>query len=225
MSRPASASSYAETGLTTPSRHAERARHDAATVHGILDAALIGHLAYVVDGRPFLLPMLYVRIGSRLYLHSSTGAHPARLVARSGRLSVAFEVTIVDGLVLARSAFSHSANYRSVVAHGDLVLEPDPERKDEVLKAFVDKVVPGRASDARPPTPAELRQTAVLALDLDEVGAKVRTGGPLDEDEDLSFACWAGVVPIERRFGRPDPANTLELPAYLAALEGAPTFT
>jgi hypothetical protein len=220
--------SYAQRPRTTPSRHAERAAYDEATVHDVLDSAVIGHLAYVADERPYLLPMLFVRVGRTVFLHASTGAHPARLTARRGQLAAVFEATIVDGLVLARSAFSHSANYRSVVAHGDLTLVTEPGQKDTVLRALLDKLVPGRVDDARPPEESELRQTAVLALELDEVGAKVRAGGPLDQEQDLERPCWAGVLPIERRFGRPesdgDLGGEVAVPDYLAALVGTRTY-
>ena len=220
---------YTQSPRTTPSRHSERAAYDESTVHGVLDAAFLGHLAYVCDGRPRILPMLFVRVGHSVFLHSSTGAHPARLIARTGALPAAFEATIVDGLVLARSAFSHSANYRSVIAHGELTLVSGPGRKDEVLRALLDKLVPGRASEARPPDEGELRQTAVLELELSDVGAKVRTGDPIDHEQDLDFPCWAGVLPIERHFGSPQPstgsasAADERLPAYLAALVGSAT--
>jgi nitroimidazol reductase NimA-like FMN-containing flavoprotein (pyridoxamine 5'-phosphate oxidase superfamily) len=215
---------YEALKTTTPSRHAERAAFDADVVHGILDEALIGHLAFVADGRPQVLPLLFVRIGGSIYIHGSTGAHPARLVVREGRLEVGFEVTLVDGLVLARSAFSHSANYRSVVAHGELTLVGEVVRKEAVLRALMDKLVPGRADDARSPEEGELRKTAVMELRLAEVGAKVRTGGPLDDERDLGLPVWAGVWPIVTSRGMLEPATNLSahvpLPSYLA--EGGP---
>ena len=170
--------SYAQTARTTPSRHAERAAYDEATVHDVLDSAVIGHLAYVADERPRLLPMLFVRMGHTVFLHASTGAHPARLTARRGGLAAVFETTIVDGLVLARSAFSHSANYRSVVAHGDLSLVTEPERKDEVLRALLDKLVPGRAADARPHRAGgDHRQPGRAAVAPLRLGADARAAG------------------------------------------------
>jgi nitroimidazol reductase NimA-like FMN-containing flavoprotein (pyridoxamine 5'-phosphate oxidase superfamily) len=210
---------YEPTEATTPSRHPERAVHERESVHAILDEALIGHLAFIDDGLPQLLPLLFVRVGDSLYLHGSTGAHFARMVSRRGSLEVCFEATLVDGLVLARSAFSHSANYRCVVAHGQLRLVDDEATKASVLEAMMEKLVAGRSSDARAPLAAELRKTAVLELPLTSVGAKVRTGGPLDDESDLELPVWAGVRPIVTRFGEPEPstdlADGIALPDYL----------
>jgi nitroimidazol reductase NimA-like FMN-containing flavoprotein (pyridoxamine 5'-phosphate oxidase superfamily) len=220
---------YEGSRATTPSRHAERASFDAAVVHPILDEALIGHLAFVDRGLPHILPMLFVRSGGSVYLHASTGAHPARIAARKGSLAVTFEVTLVDALVLARSAFSHSANYRCVVAHGTVSLVGEPERKDAILRALMDKLVPGRADDARSPAPEELRKTAVMELPLIEVGAKVRTGGPLDDEQDLVLPVWAGVQPIVTHRGPVVPSGDLsagiEVPSYLAVAAGDGSLT
>lgn len=210
---------YEPSEATTPSRHKERASSDEGVVNSILDEALIGHLAFVDDGLPQILPLLFVRVDRAVYLHGSTGAHFARNAARRGKLAVTFEVTLIDGLVLARSAFSHSANYRCVVAHGSARIVKDDEQKEAVLIALMDKLVPGRNSDARAPRPDELRKTALLELPLTEVGAKVRTGGPLDDESDLGLAVWAGIRPILSHWGAPVPADNLEptvaLPDYL----------
>jgi nitroimidazol reductase NimA-like FMN-containing flavoprotein (pyridoxamine 5'-phosphate oxidase superfamily) len=210
---------YEATQATTPSRHAERATHDEHMIHSILDEALIGHLAFADDGLPQILPLLFVRVGNSVYLHGSTGAHFARMAARRGPLAVSFEATLVDALVLARSAFSHSANYRCVIAHGMASIVQDPAHKEAVLAALMDKLVPGRNSDARAPRPDELRKTALLELPLTEVGAKVRTGGPLDDESDLGLGVWAGLRPIVSHWGTPVPADDLEptvpLPDYL----------
>lgn len=221
---------YRRTPSTTPSRYPERARYDQETVHSILDECLVGHLGFVADGRPQVLPMLFVREGSSLFLHGSTGAHPARMAARGRGLDVCFEATLVDGLVLARSTFNHSVNYRTVVVHGTAALVSDPSEKRRVLDLLVSKVVPGRAADARPPDDGELRQTAVLELPIVSVSAKVRSGGPKDDERDLSSPCWAGVVPMLSGRGVPVPAADLAeavgLPAYLseavAMAPGAP---
>jgi uncharacterized protein len=211
---------YEQRRETTPSRHPERASFDEALIDAVLDEALVGHLAFVADNLPQVLPLLFVRLGRTLFVHGSTGAHFARMAARQKSLLVSFEVTLVDGLVLARSAFNHSANYRCVIAHGTARLVTDAERKAAVLDALLDKLVPGRRAEVRAPTADELRKTAVLELDLDEVGAKVRTGGPLDAEADLSLPVWAGVWPIERAFGSaqrsPDLAESIPEPAYLA---------
>jgi nitroimidazol reductase NimA-like FMN-containing flavoprotein (pyridoxamine 5'-phosphate oxidase superfamily) len=211
---------YEATKATIPSRHNERANHDESVIHSILDHALIGHLAFVDDGLPQILPLLFVRKDRSVYLHGSTGARFSRLAARRGSLAVSFEVTLVDSLVLARSAFSHSANYRCVVAHGEATIVADPGRKQAVLLALMEKLVPGRNDDARGPRPDELRKTAVLELPLTEVGAKLRTGGPLDDESDLGSGVWAGLRPIVCHWGAPIAAADLEptvaVPAYLA---------
>ncbi len=207
-----------------PSRHPERAAYDAATVHGILDEGLVAHTAFVADGRAHLLPLLYLRRGAQLYLHGSTGGHLFRMAARAGSVPVCVEVTLFDELVLARSYFDHSVNYRSVVVSGDASLLRDEAVKGEVMHDLVEHLVPGRSRHARPPTDEELRQTAVLVLALEEVSAKVRRGDPVDEPEDLDRPCWAGVVPLETTWGRPRPAANcppdIELPDYLQPLTG-----
>lgn len=209
-----------ETTLTTkPSRHSERANWDEDVVHSILDEALLGHLAFVDDGYPQILPLLFVRVGRSIFLHGSTGAHFARMTTRDRSVPVSFEVTLVDGLVLARAAFSHSANYRSVVAHGRATPVGDDEQKEAVLRALMDKLVPGRSADARSPRPDELRQTALMELPLTDVAAKVRSGDPLDASADLGLAVWAGLRPVVAHWGTPVPAQglseALAVPAYL----------
>jgi len=210
---------YSPVDTTRPSRLADRARYDVETIHGIFDEALICHVGFVADDRPQVLPMLFVRVGSTIFLHSSTGGRPARVAARRGGIDVAVEATIVDALVLARSAFHHSANYRAVVAHGTAALVRDKSLKVEVLDALMEKMAPGRGADVRGPNDAELRQTAVLALPLVQVSAKVRTGPPADDAEDLSLGHWAGLWPIREVRGRPEPSPDLmsgiELPAHL----------
>jgi len=212
---------YEPSEATMPSRHKERASVDESTINSILDEALIGHLAFIDDGLPQILPLLFVRMDRSVYLHGSTGARFSRMAARRGPLVVSFEVTLVDALVLARSAFSHSANYRCVIAHGAATVLEDADHKEAALAALMDKLVPGRGSDARSPRPDELRKTAVLELPLTEVGAKVRTGGPLDDESDLGLPIWAGLWPIVSHRGTPVPAEGLEptvtLPGYLRA--------
>lgn len=211
--------SYERTEHNQPSRHGERARYDAETVHAVLDEGLIAHVAFVADERAQVLPMLYVRIGEAVYVHGSTGSQLARMAARRGPVAVALEVTLVDEFVLAKATFSHSANYRSVVAHGPARLVEDATRKSEILAFLVEHLVPGRGADARPPSTTELRQTAVLELALDDVGAKVRSGDPIDAPEDASIECWTGLRPLLSTWGTPRPAAGLpaavELPAYL----------
>ncbi|MEF9881670.1 pyridoxamine 5'-phosphate oxidase family protein [Streptomyces sp. P9-A4] len=221
----AAADTYAPTDRTVPTRARQRASYDKALVHSILDEAYVCHLGFVRDGAPVVLPTLFGRVGDRLYVHGSTGSRPLRAagdgVASPG-LPVCLTVTHVDGLVLARSAFHHSLNYRSVVVHGTAHQVTDPEELRIALDALVDHVVPGRAADSRPANAKELAATAVLRLDLDEVSAKVRDAGPNDDAEDLGLPHWSGVVPVRGGYGTPVPADDLDpavpLPGYLAAL-------
>ncbi|MEV6685411.1 pyridoxamine 5'-phosphate oxidase family protein [Streptomyces sp. NPDC051130] len=219
----ASAGSYAPTGRTVPSRSRERARYDRETVHSILDQAYVCHLGFVRDGAPVVLPTLFGRVGDRLYIHGSTGSRPLLAAGKSDPgLPVCVTVTHVDGLVLARSAFHHSLNYRSVVVHGTAYQVTDEEECRMALDALVDHVVPGRSADSRPANAKELAATAVIRLDLDEVSAKLRTGGPNDDAEDLDLPYWSGVVPVAPAYGAPVPADDLApgiaVPGYLAAL-------
>ncbi|MFF6878699.1 pyridoxamine 5'-phosphate oxidase family protein [Streptomyces sp. NPDC012474] len=214
---------YTPTDRTVPTRSPDRASYDKDLVHAILDEAYVCHLGFVRDGAPVVLPTLYARAGERLYVHGSTGSRPLRAAGQADPgLPVCLTVTRVDGLVLARSAFHHSINYRSVVVHGVAHDVTDPEEKRQALDALVDHVVPGRSADSRPANKKELAATAVSRLDLDEVSAKLRTGGVNDEPEDLALPHWAGVVPVRPTYGTPvsDPglAPGTELPGYLAAL-------
>ncbi|MFI6805254.1 pyridoxamine 5'-phosphate oxidase family protein [Streptomyces luteogriseus] len=216
-------SAYTPTDRTVSTRSPDRASYDRDLVHGILDEAYVCHLGFVRDGAPVVLPTLYARVGERLYVHGSTGSRPLRAAGQADPgLEVCLTVTHVDGLVLARSAFHHSINYRSVVVHGVAHEVTDPEEKRQALDALVDHVVPGRSADSRPANKKELAATAVIRLDLDEVSAKLRTGGVNDEPEDLALPHWAGVVPVRRTYGAPDSdpglAPGTELPGYLAAL-------
>jgi nitroimidazol reductase NimA-like FMN-containing flavoprotein (pyridoxamine 5'-phosphate oxidase superfamily) len=181
-------------------RHAERGRYDRASVDGILAEGIIAHVGVGTEHGPVVLPMAYGRIGDTLYLHGAAGN--AMLRAADGA-PVCVTVTLLDGLVLARSAFSHSMNHRSVVVYGlgRTVLEPDEQRL--ALDAIVDHTVPGRSEVARRPTDEELRKTRVLAVALGEASAKVREGPPLDADDDLGWPVWAGVVPITTVRGEP----------------------
>ncbi|POX36148.1 hypothetical protein C3486_35095 [Streptomyces sp. Ru73] len=214
---------YARSERTAPTRSADRAAYDHETVHSILDTGYVCHLGFVRDGAPVVLPTLYGRVGNRLYLHGSTGSRPLRMAGGTDPgLAVCVTVTHVDGLVLARSAFHHSINYRSVVIHGTAHQVTDPEEKTAALDALVDHVLPGRAADSRPGNAKELAATAVIRLDLTEVSAKMRTGGPNDEPEDLSLPHWSGVVPVTPVYGAPIPSDDLApgiaVPAYLQNL-------
>jgi nitroimidazol reductase NimA-like FMN-containing flavoprotein (pyridoxamine 5'-phosphate oxidase superfamily) len=191
---------------TTGSRLRDRISYDETLVHSILDEALFCHMSFVVDGEPRVLPTLHVRVGKVLYIHGSTGSRPLLAATRDpAGLRVCVAVTLLDGLVLARSQFHHSANYRSVVAHGVASVVTDTDLRRTVLAALVDKTAPGRAADSRPPTPRELAQTSVLALPLAEVSAKVRIGGVSDDADDYALPHWAGVVPLRLVTGAPEP--------------------
>ncbi|WP_326600229.1 pyridoxamine 5'-phosphate oxidase family protein [Streptomyces sp. NBC_01803] len=219
---PTGAAPYPPTPRTTPSRSRERVSYDRELVHAILDAGYLCHLSFVRDGAPAVLPTLYARDGERLYVHGSTGSRPLRTAAAPDPepgLPVALAVTHVDGLVLARSAFHHSINYRSVVVHGTARPVTDAAEKDRALDALVDGVVPGRAADCRPANARELAATAVLVLDLAEVSAKVRAGGPNGVPEDSALPHWSGVLPVTTAHGAPVPADDERAPApgYLTA--------
>jgi nitroimidazol reductase NimA-like FMN-containing flavoprotein (pyridoxamine 5'-phosphate oxidase superfamily) len=213
-------SAYAPTSRTTPTRYRERARYDHATVHGILDEALICHVGFVGADGPVVLPTTHARLGETLYLHGSTGSGPMLAAGSSGGLPVCVTATLVDGVVFARSALHHSMEFRSVVALGNARLVQDREEKLRAFAALLDHVAPGRSTDTRSPNARELAATAVLALDLAEVSAKVRTGGPVDDPEDTELPHWAGVLPLTLQAGTPIPADDLDpaiqLPAYLA---------
>jgi uncharacterized protein len=211
---------YRPTPRTTPTRYRERADYDRETVHTILDEALICHLGYLSGGGPVVLPTTHARLGETLYLHGSTGGGPmlAAKAAPSG-LPVCVTATLVDALVLARAAMHHSVNFRSVVVLGAARVVEDPAEKLRALRCLLDHIRPGRADDCRTPNARELAATGVLALDLVEVSAKVRSAGPVDDPEDHALPHWAGVVPLKLTAGTPVPADDLDpaapLPTYL----------
>jgi uncharacterized protein len=208
---------YQPTERTELRRLPERGAYDRPTVHAILDEGFICHVAYVVDGQPYALPTGYARIGETLYLHGSTGS---RLGLRPG-MDVCVTVTLLDGIVLTRSAFHHSFQYRSVMALGRTRLVTDASEKDAALGALVEHFMPGRSAEARPGSRRELAATAVLAVPLEEVSAKVRTGDPKDEDEDYELPVWAGILPLALRPGKPVPDSrldpTIPVPSYVTA--------
>jgi uncharacterized protein len=215
------ATEYPAGPRTTPTRKADRAVYDAAEVHAVLDEAVFCHVGLVVDGEPVVLPSIHARIGRDLYLHSSTGARLARLTAAADRAEVAegadrglpvcVTVTLLDGLVLARSQMHHSMDYRSVVVRGRAETVTDPAEKDRALAAIVDHVVPGRSTASRPANARELAATAVLRIRLTEATLKRRSGPPSDDPEDLGLPYWAGVIPVTTVFGAPLPAADLGL--------------
>ncbi len=199
---------YQPVPRTIPTRLRERAEYGADAVNAVLDEALICHLGFVVDGDPVVLPMIHARVGQDLYLHTSTGSRLSRSVPGEG-LPVCVTVTLVDALVLARSQFHHSMNYRSVVVHGRAHLLTDPGQRAEALTAIVEHVLPGRASTSRPGDPRELAATAVLRVPLVEVSLKRREGPPGDDDQDLGLPYWAGLIPVSIQLGPARPAPDL----------------
>lgn len=201
-----------ETDRTKLRRHPERGTFDRAAAHAILDEAYLAHVGFVVDGAPKVLPMTYGRMDDVLYLHGAAGN--AMLKASFGT-EVCVTVTLLDGLVLARSAFHHSMNFRSVVLLGIAQKVEDPAEKGRALAAVVDHVVPGRGAESRPTSESEVRKTAVLKLRIEEGSVKVRTGDALDEPDDLELQHWAGVIPLRLVPG--DPMANADLPADLAA--------
>jgi len=179
---------------TTVKRLAKRGQYDRETIHAIIDEALICHAGFVVDGSPVVIPTIHTRIGETLYFHGSTASRMLRSL-RDG-IDACVTVTLLDGLVMARSAFHHSMNYRSVVVMGKGREVVDREEKLRVLDALVEHVCAGRVRDVRAPNEAELRQTLVIAIPLAEASAKIRTGPPADDDEDYALPIWAGIIPL-----------------------------
>ena len=191
------------TARTTVRRHKERAEFDRPAVYAILDEGFICHAACAVDGTVWMIPTAYGRVGDRLLLHGAAANHVLKAAAEGAELTVT--VTLIDGLVLARSTFNHSLNYRSVVIFGRGTDIGDPVEKAEALTAIVEHMLPGRTEDARSPTPIELTKTRVVSVPLDEVSAKVRSGGPIDEEADVELPVWAGVLPLRPVAGTPIP--------------------
>jgi hypothetical protein len=182
----------------------ERGRYDREAIDGVLDAALVGHLGFVHDGQPFVIPMLQARLGDQVYVHGSSASRAMRETGAG--IPACLTVTLLDGIVLARSVFEHSVNYRSVIVLGHAMAVTDPDEKLAALEAFTEKLLPGRWADARPPTRKELKATGVVRLELDETSAKIRDGGPEDGDTpDAELDVWAGVIPLVTRALPPEP--------------------
>jgi nitroimidazol reductase NimA-like FMN-containing flavoprotein (pyridoxamine 5'-phosphate oxidase superfamily) len=199
----------------------KRASYERETVYAILDEGFICHVGFIVDARPFVIPTGYGRLGDNLYLHGSAASRMLKTL-REG-VDVCVTVTLIDGLVLARSAFHHSMNYRSVVIFGRARVVEDEAEKMEALRAFTDHVMLRRWEESRLPNSSELRATLVLALPLGEASAKIRTGPPVDDEEDYSLPVWAGVLPLHLATGEPvpDPRLTagIEVPQYVRDYE------
>ncbi len=203
--------------LLTPSRLVKRASYDAATIHPILDECLFCTVSYAFQGQPMAIPTAFARKDDTLYIHGSVGSHFIRSIENGE--PVCISVMLNDGLVLAKSAFHHSVNYRSVVIFGNAEKVTDESEKMDALALITDHLVPGRWADLRPTTDSELRKTTVLRFSLAEASAKLRTGGPNDDPEDADLPTWSGVVPMKTVRLTPIPREGEEakpLPAYLA---------
>jgi nitroimidazol reductase NimA-like FMN-containing flavoprotein (pyridoxamine 5'-phosphate oxidase superfamily) len=203
-----------QTDRTRIGRLPERGNYDRATIEGILDEALICHVGFVVEGRPVVIPTIHARVGDHLYFHGSPAAGMLRTLR--GGVDACVTVTLLDGLVLARSAFHHSMNYRSVVVFGKAEEVVDREEKVRVLDKLVEHVCRGRSADARRPNEKELKQTLVLRIPIAEASAKIRTGPPKDDEEDYALPIWAGVLPLALMPSAPVPDNELPVPQYVA---------
>jgi nitroimidazol reductase NimA-like FMN-containing flavoprotein (pyridoxamine 5'-phosphate oxidase superfamily) len=201
-------------------RLAKRAEYDRQAIYDIVDAALICHVAYVIDGQPYVIPTLHARDGDTLLLH---GHGTSRTLEHAGAGNpVCVGITHTDGIVLARSMFNHSINYRSVAIYGNGRAITDSGEKTDALYRFSEKIVPGRWNDVRPMSEQELKATAVVAIDIEQASAKIRTGEPKDEPEDLGFPAWAGVIPIAEVYGTPAPEQHVPadspVPPYISEL-------
>jgi nitroimidazol reductase NimA-like FMN-containing flavoprotein (pyridoxamine 5'-phosphate oxidase superfamily) len=196
------------TKKTRVKRIPKRGAYDREAINAILDEAIICHVGFVAEGQPYVIPTGFARVGENLYIHGSAASRMLRNLG-SG-IDVCVTVTILDGIVLARSAFHHSMNYRSVVILGKAELVTDADEKYRALEAFAEHVVPGRWADVRPPTPKELKATSVLRLPIMEASAKIRTGPPIDDEADYSMDVWAGVIPVELAALGPIPDARLE---------------
>ena len=203
----------APTPRTQVRRLADRGRYDREMVHSILDEGLVCHLGFAIDGRPWVMPTTYARIDDHLYVHGASANFALKTLASGVEACVT--VTLLDGLVLARSAFHHSMNYRSVMLFGRAERVTNPQEQLDSMLAIVEHLVPGRTNDTRVPTPAELRKTLIVRMPLAECSAKVRTGGPLDDEEDMELGFWAGVLPLAIAPGEPVADVSRAVPDYL----------
>ena len=209
-------SDFDVTPLNRVKRLPDRGHYDRETIYPIVDAGLICHVAFVVDGRPFAIPTLHARDGDTLLLHGASTSRMLRHLAQGGEVCVT--VTHVDGLVLAKSVFNHSINYRSAVLFGRGRLIEDEAGKMAALAAFTEKILPGRWAEARLPNAVEMKATSVIAVEIESASAKIRTGPPHDDDEDLELPVWVGVLPITQSTGAPIPAGygpVVDVPSYL----------
>jgi nitroimidazol reductase NimA-like FMN-containing flavoprotein (pyridoxamine 5'-phosphate oxidase superfamily) len=207
---------YTPTPRTRLVREAERAVYDREAAYRILDEGFLCHVGFAVDGQPFVIPTSYGRKDDSLYIHGSAASRMLRQMKEG--IPVCITVTLLDGLVLARSIFNHSMNYRSVVVLGKATLVDDPQEKLEALRLLSEHIIPGRWADSRQPNERELKATSILRVPIEEFSAKVRTGPVVDDEEDYSFPTWAGIVPLEMKAGAPIADSRLGadvgVPAY-----------
>ena len=219
--------SLTPTSRTTLARRPYRGTFDRATVHAIIDEALICHVGFAIEGQTYVLPTTHARLDGNLYIHGAVGGRMLKSIR--GGLAVCATVTLIDGLVLARSAFHHSMNFRSVVILGVATEVTDPDHKRRAFDALIEHVVPGRTADIRRASDHELKATSVLCLAITEASAKIRTGPPVDDEEDHQLPCWAGVVPVSVQAQPPIPDPLLragiEMPAGLARYRRGPPPT
>jgi nitroimidazol reductase NimA-like FMN-containing flavoprotein (pyridoxamine 5'-phosphate oxidase superfamily) len=208
---------HVPTARTRVVREAHRGVYERAAAYEILDEGFICHVGFVLDGQPFVIPTAYGRSGDHLYVHGSAASRMLRNLDKG--VPVCITVTLLDGLVLARSIFNHSMNYRSVVALGTAVAVLDAKEKLEALKLLSEHILPGRWAESRQPNERELKQTLVLRLPIEEFSAKVRQGPPIDDEEDYAFPTWAGVIPLETVPGPPinDPRLDTKTPVPVYA--------
>jgi len=199
---------YVPTARTRVVREPHRAVYDRDTAYSILDEGFICHVGFAVDGQPFVIPTGYGRCGDNLYIHGSAASRMLRNLDQG--VPVCFTVTLLDGIVLARSIFNHSMNYRSVVVLGTASLVTDPVEKLEALRLLSEHILPGRWAESRQPNEKELKQTSVLRLPIQEFSAKVRQGPAIDDEEDYSFPTWAGVIPLKMIAGEPESDARLD---------------
>jgi len=215
-------STHSEKDRSKVKRLPERALYDRDTIDEIVDTALICHVGFIDDGQPLVIPTIHVRVGEKIYLHGSPASRMLRTLARGAEACIT--VTHVDGLVLARSAFHHSMNYRSAVLFGRGSAVADDGQKLEALRALSERLIRGRWADVRPPSEEELHKTLVVAIAIDEASAKVRTGPPLDDEEDYALDVWAGVLPLQLTASAPiaDPrlAAGIAAPQYATGYVG-----
>jgi nitroimidazol reductase NimA-like FMN-containing flavoprotein (pyridoxamine 5'-phosphate oxidase superfamily) len=194
---------FVATLRTRVRRHPERGHYDRETVFAILDAALMCHIGYVIDGKPYVTPTLFWREGERLYWHGSSASRMLRTQAPG--IPVCLTVAHVDALILARCAFRHSLNYRAVMAFGNAAIVDDPAEKEAGFNAFIERIYPGRTGIMRPISRQELKATSLMGMTIESASAKIRSGGPIDLEQDYAADCWAGTVPVAQIMGAPIP--------------------